>query len=113
MKDIAYAPVCGIYCGDCHFLGKECTGCGHVAGRPFWTSLMPDKICPLHDCCSNQKKLEHCGCCPEFPCQTFNDLRDPNMTDEEFNQSLTARKTELIKRTKIGTDKWLQEKTSP
>ena len=30
MNDINYAPVCGLYCGNCNFLGKECTGCGYM-----------------------------------------------------------------------------------
>ena len=30
MSDLNYAPVCGIYCGSCRFLGTECKGCGYV-----------------------------------------------------------------------------------
>ncbi len=44
MTDINYAPVCGIYCGDCNFLGSQCAGCGNVAGQPFWTSQIPTGI---------------------------------------------------------------------
>ncbi len=44
MTDINYALVCGIYCDDCNFLGKECTGCAHVDGKPFWARLMNIEI---------------------------------------------------------------------
>ena len=73
---------------------------------------MPDGICPLHNCCRNIKRLEHCGFCEEFPCKVFNELRDPNMSDEEFAKSLDTRRNNLIARKEIGTDKWLEEQIS-
>lgn len=107
MTDMNHAPVCGIFCGECPFLGDQCAGCGAVAGKPFWTADMPGGICPLHDCCRNRKELEHCGLCGDFPCRTFLDLRDPNMSDDEFQASLEARKNNLAERREIGTAKWL------
>jgi hypothetical protein len=73
---------------------------------------MPAGICPLHDCCRNQKELEHCGLCADFPCKVFLELRDPTMSDEEFEKSLDDRKTAIKRRTLIGTNKWLLEKTA-
>jgi hypothetical protein len=110
MISISLAPVCGIYCGECQFLGKTCEGCGKIKGRPFWTAEMPTKICPLFDCCVNQRKLEHCGLCDEFPCKTFLTLRDPSLSDEEFRKSVTARHDALRERAKLGTEKWLEER---
>jgi hypothetical protein len=112
MSDVNYAPVCGIYCGSCDFLGERCKGCGYEDGKPFWTLEMPARICPLHDCCRNQRQLEHCGVCDDFPCATFLDLRDPDMSDEAFRKSLEDRQKELRRRAEIGTDNWLQEKAS-
>jgi hypothetical protein len=109
MSDKAYAPVCGLYCGECPLLGKQCTGCGNVEGRPFWTSYMKDGICPLHDCCQNTKKLEHCGLCEELPCKVFNELRDPDLSDQAFAESLSARVKNLKARKKAGTGAWLKE----
>ena len=54
MIDKNYAPVCGIYCGNCDFLGEQCKGCGYVDGKPFWTTQIPSGVCPIHDCCRNQ-----------------------------------------------------------
>jgi len=112
MDVINYAPVCGLYCGDCHFLGKQCAGCGNVEGKPFWKTLLNMEICPLHECCRNQKQLEHCGLCDDVPCETFLALRDPNMRDDEFQKSLTSRHQALKIRAEIGTDDWLKEKVS-
>jgi len=55
-------------------------------------------------------QLEHCGLCDQFPCKTFLELRDPNMSDEQFQISLDSRKNELKKRAELGTEKWLKNK---
>jgi hypothetical protein len=109
MNDKKYAAACGIYCGNCDFSGEQCKGCGHSDGRPFWTAQVPSGVCPIHDCCSNQKKIEHCGLCEELPCRTFLELRDPDMSDEEFEKSLKARQESLKRRKDIGTGEWLRE----
>jgi hypothetical protein len=110
MLDSNLAAVCGLYCGTCEHLDNKCKGCGHVQGRPFWTSLMQIAACPLYDCCVNNKHLEHCGLCPEFPCATFLEMRDPSLSDAEAEQALQTRQQELINRLKIGTENWLQQK---
>lgn len=107
MPDRNHAPCCGIYCGECPFLEIQCQGCGYVDGKPFWTAQTPSGVCPLHDCCRNQKHLEHCGLCPEFPCRTFLQLRDPSMTDASFQQALGERQKSLKQRAEIGTKAWL------
>ena len=102
MIDKKLAPPCGMYCKDCGFLGKQCSGCGYVEGKPFWTSEMNPPICPIYDCCVNNMQLEHCGLCSNLPCKIFLDLRDPSMSEEEFQQSLQQRQSELQKRKDIG-----------
>lgn len=112
MSDSNLAPVCGLYCGTCTFLGSQCQGCGHVEGRPFWTSQMKIAVCPLYDCCVNQKQQQHCGLCSEFPCAIFNELRDPSLSDEEADEALHARQRELVRRKEIGTENWLREQAA-
>ncbi|MCK5018837.1 MAG: DUF3795 domain-containing protein [Candidatus Peribacteraceae bacterium] len=98
MKNDGMSPPCGLLCGECKYLGKQCDGCGNVKGKPFWTIKFKIEVCPIYDCCVNKKGLEHCGQCDEFPCKIFIDLKDPSMSDEEFEKSLNARKNELTKR---------------
>ena len=104
-----YATACGLYCGDCHLLGGPCPGCGYVEGRPFWTEAYGVAVCPLYDCCRNQRQLDHCGLCTDLPCELFLGLRDPDMTDEEHQESLRKRKDALTRRAEVGTEQWLLE----
>jgi len=101
---------CGLYCGDCEFLGEKCPGCGQVYGKPFHVELSKLEVCSIYGCCVDKKQLEHCGLCDEFPCETFTSLRDPSMSDEEFEQSLSERQQALLLRKEIGTEAWLREK---
>ena len=83
MSNANYAPPCGLNCEVCEYLPEQCKGCGCVEGKPFWSVQVPSGICPLYDCCRNQRELEHCGQCEEFPCEMFFEFRDPNLSDEE------------------------------
>ena len=108
-QDAKFAAACGLYCGDCEFLGDQCRGCGNVMGKPFWTEQFDMEVCPIYDCSVNKHRLEHCGLCNEFPCETFTSLRDPSMTDEQAEQSLRERQKDLSLRKEMGTEAWLKE----
>jgi hypothetical protein len=110
MEDVSFAAPCGLCCSDCHFFGTECRGCSQVQGRPFWSVHVPGGACPIHSCCVGERHLEHCGTCASFPCRTFHDLRDPNMSDEAFRESLIKREETLRRRAQIGTEAWFREK---
>ncbi|MFC1514113.1 DUF3795 domain-containing protein [candidate division KSB1 bacterium] len=107
--DINHVPVCGYYCGDCHFLDKPCKGCMCTGGKPFWSEEMPGGLCPIYNCCVNEKKLEHCGLCEELVCKIFLGLRDPNISDEVFRKSIKDRETALRRREEVGTRQWIAE----
>ncbi|MCR1842386.1 DUF3795 domain-containing protein [Murimonas intestini] len=54
---------CGVCCDSCE--RKEsvnCSGCLNME-KPFWGGE-----CSVKTCCEG-KKLNHCGECPEFPCE--------------------------------------------
>lgn len=110
MADANLAPVCGLYCGTCEYLGNQCQGCGHQQGKPFWTKDTGIEVCQLYDCCINIRHLEHCAMCDDLPCEMFLSLRDPSLSDEEAEKSLAERKKDLKKRNLIGTEQWLKEK---
>jgi hypothetical protein len=110
MDSMTLAASCGLYCGDCEYLGKQCSGCQQVEGKPFWTAQYQVAVCPLYECCVIQKKLEHCGLCSDFPCATFNSMRDPSLSDEEAEKSLQGKKNDLLRRKEIGTSAWLQQR---
>lgn len=53
---------CGICCEQCQRRqGVSCRGCVRM-DKPFWGGE-----CPVKSCCE-EKRLDHCGVCPEFPC---------------------------------------------
>lgn len=105
-----FAAACGLFCGNCEHLDTKCKGCGIQKGKPFWTTMMKVECCPIYSCSVNTKQLEHCGLCNEFPCEIFNQLRDPSLSDEEAKNALLARQNDLVKRREIGTEQWLKEK---
>ena len=98
MTELDAAPPCGWHCNSCSHFGQDCPGCRQTGGRPFWTSTSEIEVCPVYHCCAEQEFPEHCGLCPRLPCQTFMDWRDPSMSDEEFQQSLLERLTDLRNR---------------
>lgn len=54
--------MCGIACESCKFKSDQgCDGCRNETGEVFWGK------CELYECC-NEKALEHCGECDDFPC---------------------------------------------
>ena len=109
-QGITLTAACGVYCGNCEHLVNKCQGCGNVQGKPFWTTQFGVEICPLYGCCVNRKQLEHCGLCDEFPCELFNSLRDPSLSDEEAEKVLQERQKNLSLRKEIGTEAWLKER---
>lgn len=83
---------CGIKCEECSFYKKECQGCFSMAGKPFWTAhATKDGICPLFNCAIHQNNFNHCGDCDELPCKMFREMKDPNCSDEEHQQSIVNR----------------------
>jgi hypothetical protein len=112
MTEKNLASVCGLYCGTCEYLEKNCQGCGNVLGKPFWTEKMNVSVCPLYNCCINNKKLEHCGLCDELACELFKRFYDPSLSPEEAEKSIFSRQNELLKRKRIGTENWIKTKIS-
>lgn len=53
---------CGICCSECQFFkDKTCEGCTNIE-KPFWGDSCEVKSC------SENKNLECCGECQDFPC---------------------------------------------
>ena len=62
LMDKSMMAYCGTYCGVCEWKDKMgCGGCKANAGDMFWGE------CDKAKCCI-EKGFEHCGQCPEMPC---------------------------------------------
>ncbi|MDD4254938.1 MAG: DUF3795 domain-containing protein [Methanofollis sp.] len=91
--------VCGVICDECEHR-KECGGCDHVMGRPFWTAFVGAEICPVYACCTGERHFTHCGECPDLLCERFTRYRDPDVGEEEARTGLETRKARLLARRK-------------
>ncbi len=88
--------VCGYSCSDCDHFGNECRGCPETGGVPFWTAFVGIDRCAIFDCCTRERRLPHCGKCPEMLCSRFDRIRDtPGISEAEVNACLAAMEKEL------------------
>ena len=87
--------VCGYSCSDCEHHTRECPGCTKMKGRPFWTSYVGIDQCAIFQCCMTERKLPHCGKCPDLLCERFTRYRQPGMSDEQVATGLAAMEKEL------------------
>lgn len=91
--------VCGYSCSDCDHYMKECKGCLPTQGVPFWTAFVGIDRCAIYDCCTNVRKLPHCGKCPDLMCERYNRIYEtPGITDEQAKEALAAMEKELRSR---------------
>ena len=91
---------CGVDCEACDYRVKTgCPGCPATDGKPFWGE------CELA-MCSISKGLDHCGQCPDIPCDKLKEWSyDPG---EHGDNGERIRNAEAWN--KKGYDAWLQEK---
>jgi hypothetical protein len=93
------AARCGIYCGDCDYREKmNCPGCSAATGKMFWGK------CEVALCCMD-KGLDHCGLCPDFPCDTLRGFADDAEQGDDGQRIRNARAW-----TTIGFTAWLEQK---
>lgn len=86
-----YLSPCGINCHECQ-VKESCSGDCHASeGKPFYIKDFGFEVCPMYDCAVNQKGYKTCAECPELPCKTYYDWKDPDMTEEEHIQSINDR----------------------
>jgi hypothetical protein len=74
------------------------SGCTKTKGKPFWTAYVQIETCPIYDSCVNNRKLAHCGKCPDLVCERFTRFKDPGMSEEEVVADLAAMEKELRER---------------
>lgn len=77
VMDKTMMAFCGTYCGVCEWKDKmNCRGCQECQSNVFWGK------CDKAECCI-ERGFEHCGHCPDIPCQKLLDLfNDPEHGDK-------------------------------
>ncbi len=103
-EDSKQAAPCGLYCGACidHLVYKNCHGCG--CNCDSCAASNHHKQCDIYECCVEQRSLEACGECEEFPCSRliqfcYNPVWQHHLTVIE----------NLRRRRAVGTGRWLEE----
>ncbi len=87
------AAYCGDYCGRCPQYGTECRGC-----EP---SAHPD--CHFINCCQ-EKFIQHCGLCDEFPCETLRNFVPDNGPKCPAGFHVENLRNRVI----VGTEAWIE-----
>jgi len=95
MTDKFFTP-CGQDCRKCGLYNEDCQGCMSTAGVPCWMEHVPMDTCPIFICAVVDREKGHCGNCEDYPCKTYLDLRDPSMSDEQWDNSLAERRENLM-----------------
>lgn len=86
--------VCGIDCKSCPNLSTDCEGCSAMQGKVFWTVQFGLNRCPIYQCVID-KKMSDCGECNKLPCEIWQSMKDPSLTDEEHQISIKERVNRL------------------
>jgi hypothetical protein len=57
---------------------------------------MPEgQTCAIYECTVNTHKYGNCGKCDKVPCDIWRKTRDPKFTDEEFENNIRERISNL------------------
>lgn len=83
--------VCGVYCEkECKAYPDECSGCNQIKGKVAWAKFYGKSVCPIYKCVQT-KKFRTCLKCDKIPCRIWYETRNPELSDEQFNNELNWR----------------------
>ncbi len=88
-REIIGLSCCGTDCEKCSFYGNMCHGCNESCGKVFHAP--EGKACPIYECAVNKNKKTNCNGCNQIPCEIWMNTKDPQMTEEQFANSVRER----------------------
>ena len=86
---------CGTDCASCGLYGTTCRGCNECNGKVFHAP--EGKACPIYACAVQRKRHATCADCGQHPCGIWRATRDPQLSDEGFEKTITERVEMLAK----------------
>lgn len=92
-REILGFSCCGMDCTVCGCFGNLCKGCNESDGKVF--HALPGKACPIYACSVQKKKYATCAECSCIPCEIWKGTRDPQMSEEQFQNSIQKRTENL------------------
>lgn len=92
-REILGLSCCGMECKTCGLYGNLCKGCSECSGRVFHAPQ--GKACPIYECSAQKKKFVNCADCEQLPCSIWKATKDPQLSQEEFEQTIVERAERL------------------
>lgn len=99
------AAPCGVYCGACPSFEKTCWGCGSADKNQKRKSKWG---CKIRSCCFDERNLDFCIDCEDFPCNLTEKLKNSYFNQDKF-QYRHEIYDNLEKIKEIGVQSWVQE----
>lgn len=88
MKQQTLTP-CGVDCAaDCRSYLTACAGCRELRGVVPWLQYLALEGCPVYDCVTVEKGQTSCAGCGGFPCDKFAGIKNPAVSEEEYQAML-------------------------
>lgn len=88
-RELLGLSCCGTECEKCGLFQHSCDGCNALEGRVF--HVPEGKACAIYACATKKNKFANCAECKELPCEIWRATKDPNMTQEEFEENIKKR----------------------
>jgi hypothetical protein len=96
---------CGVFCGACPSYEKSCLGCGSDERTQRRKSKWQ---CKIRKCCFEDKNLNFCIDCDEYPCNLIEKLKNSHPEDVRFRyRHEIYDNLEGIK--EIGMENWVKK----
>lgn len=88
-REILKLSCCGTDCGACACYGNVCQGCNECSGKVFHAPK--GRACAIYACCVQKHKYATCAECDQIPCEIWRATRDPQLSEDAFEQSIAER----------------------
>ena len=88
-REILKLTCCGMECTACEFYKTSCIGCNEAQGKVFHA---PSGIpCPIYSCSVHKHRYVFCKSCEKLPCEIWKKTKDPQLSEMEFENSISQR----------------------
>lgn len=88
-REILDLSCCGTDCKKCDYHGSLCQGCNAACGKVFHAPA--GKACPIYECSVQKHKYVNCSLCDSVPCSVWKATKDPNLSEQAFEETIRER----------------------
>jgi len=88
-RELLGLSCCSTECKKCALFPNPCSGCNALEGRVF--HVPEGKVCAIYECAVKKNKFANCAGCKNLPCEIWRATKDPNLSQEEFEENIKER----------------------